>query len=397
MTDFSDKYKKALEYQELSPDFKERTAKLMAELRDADAPVLKTADENDSTVSPVIVSDSSGAKTDRSKFIKIISTAAAAAACLTVAFALNRAGVLDKDSETSLAAADSISTEVTDLIEAEEQAEEAPSEAEYDIAAYDITADEAVDVIPEETTAATEAEITAETAETAPISAYSAPITTNETTVYSEETVTAAKKDSAPPDEYTAAGNSNETAAAVSEEEEITLETVLILEPFSEDMGEEIPADANETIDGEISDEAPATDDTSIPSAARSSAFSPKTAVSEFPAQNATAVITPSFEDIDPENGNVVTYEPRQIRSVSKLITLNKELYNFTDSEASYSSEAPADSRYIIDYTDKQGNALRIYMGSRYICFAKDGYYYTFDLTEEEYNDLDSTLFGLIS
>ncbi len=397
MTDFSDKYKKALEYQELSPDFKERTAKLMAELRDADAPVLKTADENDSTVSPVIVSDSSGAKTDRTKFIKIISTAAAAAACLTVAFALNRAGVLDKDSETSLAAADSISTEVTDLIEAEEQAEEAPSEAEYDIAAYDITADEAVDVIPEETTAATEAEITAETAETAPISTYSAPITTNETTVYSEETVTAAKKDSAPPDEYAAAGNANETAAAVSEEEEMALETVLILEPFSEDMGEEIPADANETIDGEISDEAPATDDTSIPSAARSSAFSPKTAVSEFPAQNATAVITPSFEDIDPENGNVVTYEPKQIRSVSKLITLNKELYNFTDSEASYSSEAPADSRYIIDYTDKQGNALRIYMGSRYICFAKDGYYYTFDLTEEEYNDLDSTLFGLIS
>ena len=97
MTDFSDKYKKALEYQELSPDFKERTAKLMAELRDADAPVPKTADENDNTVSPVIVSENGGAKTDRSKFIKIISTAAAAAACLTVAFALNRAGVLDKD------------------------------------------------------------------------------------------------------------------------------------------------------------------------------------------------------------------------------------------------------------------------------------------------------------
>ena len=55
MTDFSAKYKKALEYQELSPDFKERTAKLMAELRDADAPVPKTADENDNTVSPVIV------------------------------------------------------------------------------------------------------------------------------------------------------------------------------------------------------------------------------------------------------------------------------------------------------------------------------------------------------
>lgn len=397
MTDFSDKYKKALEYQELSPDFKERTAKLMAELRDADAPVPKTADENDNTVSPVIVSENGGAKTDRSKFIKIISTAAAAAACLTVAFALNRAGVLDKDNETSLAAADSISTEVTDLIEGEEQEEETPTEAEYDITTYDIATDEAVDVIPEETTAATEAEIPAEAAETAPFSAYTNPMTTEATTVYTEEAVTEAKKDSAPPDAYAAAGNVKGTAPAVSEEEDFPLETVLILEPFSEDMGEEIPAEANEIIDEEADDEAPVNDDTGIPNAARSSAFSPQTAVSEFPAQNTTAVITPSFEDIDPENGNVVTYEPRQVRSVSKLIALNKELFDFSDSEASYSSEAPADSRYIIDYTDKQGNALRIYMGSRYICFAKDGYYYTFELTEEEYNDLDSTLFGLIS
>lgn len=397
MTDFSDKYKKALEYQELSPDFKERTAKLMAELRDADAPVPKTADENDNTVSPVIVSENDGAKTDRSKFIKIISTAAAAAACLTVAFALNKAGVLDKDSETSLAAADSISTEVTDLIEAEEQEEEVPTEAEYDIATYDIATDEAVDIIPDETTAAAEAEIPAEAAETAPVSASTTPMTTETTTAYSEEAVTEAKKDSAPHDAYAAAGNVNETSATVAEEEDFALETVLILEPFSEDMGEEIPAEANETIDEEADDEAPVNDDIGIPNAARSSAFSPKTAVSEFPAQNTTAVITPSFEDIDPENGNVVTYEPRQVRSVSKIIALNKELYDFSDSEASYSSEAPADSRYIIDYTDKQGNALRIYMGSRYICFAKDGYYYTFELTEEEYNDLDSTLFGLIS
>lgn len=397
MTDFSAKYKKALEYQELSPDFKERTAKLMAELRDTDAPVPKTADENDNTVSPVIVSENGGAKTDRSKFIKIISTAAAAAACLTVAFALNRAGVLDKDSGTSLAAADSISTEVTDLIEAEEQEEEVPTEAEYDITAYDIATDEAVDIIPDETTAATEAEIPAEAAETSPVSASTTPMTTETTTVYSEEAVTEAKKDSFSPDVYSAAGNTNETAAAVAEEENFALETVLILEPFSEDMGEEIPAEANEIIDEEADDEAPVNDDTGIPNAARSSAFSPKTAVSEFPAQNTTAVITPSFEDIDPENGNVVTYEPRQVRSVSKLITLNKELFDFSDSEASYSPEAPADSRYIIDYTDKQGNALRIYMGSRYICFAKDGYYYTFELTEEEYNDLDSTLFGLIS
>lgn len=397
MTDFSAKYKKALEYQELSPDFKERTAKLMTELRDADAPVPKTADENDNTVSPVIVSENGGAKTDRSKFIKIISTAAAAAACLTVAFALNRTGVLDKDSEKSLAAADSISTEVTDLIEAEEQEEEVPTEAEYDIAAYDIATDEAVDIIPDETTTAAESEIPAEAAETSPVSAYTTPMTTEATTVYSEEAVTEAKKDSFSPDVYSAAGNTNETAAAVAEEENFALETVLILEPFSEDMGEDIPAEANEIIDEEADDEAAVNDDTGIPSAARSSAFSPKTVVSEFPAQNTTAVITPSFEDIDPENGNVVTYEPRQVRSVSKLIALNKELFDFYDSEASYSSEAPADSRYIIDYTDKQGNALRIYMGSRYICFAKDGYYYTFELTEEEYNDLDSTLFGLIS
>lgn len=393
MTDFSDKYRKALEYQELSPDFKERTAKLMTELRDADAPVPKTADENDSPISPVIISEGSNAKSDRTKFIKIISTAAAAAACLTVAFALNRAGVLDKDSEISLAAADDISTEVTDLIEAEEAEENTP-DAEYDIAVYDILPDEAIDEMPEETQPTTEAEPPAETeaAVTAPLSEYSAPVTTALTSASAEADVTEALKNEAP-----AAAESNDNKAAAAVEEDYPLETVLILEPFSEDSGEEISVEADGNIYDDTDDEEAVTDDNDVPSAARSASFSPKAAVSEFPAQNASAVITPSFEDIDPESGNVVTYEPRQIRSVSKLLELNKDLYDFSDSEASYSSEAPADSRYIIDYTDKQGNALRIYMGSRYICFAKDGYYYTFDLTEEEYTKLDSTLFGLIS
>lgn len=392
MTDFSDKYRKALEYQELSPDFKERTAKLMTELRDADAPVPKTADENDSPISPVIISEGSSAKSDRTKFIKIISTAAAAAACLTVAFALNRAGVLDKDSEISLAAADDISTEVTDLIEAEEAEGNTP-DAEYDIAVYDILPDEAIDEMPEETEPITETEPPAETeaAVTAPLSEYSAPVTTALTSASAEADVTEALKNEAP----AAAENNDNKAAAV--EEDYPLETVLILEPFSEDGDEEISAEADGNIYDDTDDEEAVTDDNDVPSAARSASFSPKAAVSEFPAQNASAVITPSFEDIDPESGNVVTYEPRQVRSVSKLLELNKDLYDFSDSEASYSSEAPADSRYIIDYTDKQGNALRIYMGSRYICFAKDGYYYTFDLTEEEYTKLDSTLFGLIS
>ena len=392
MTDFSAKYKKSLEYQELSPDFKERTAKLMTELRDADAPVPKTADENDSPISPVIISEGSSAKSDRTKFIKIISTAAAAAACLTVAFALNRAGVLDKDSEISLAAADDISTEVTDLIEAEE-AEENTHDAEYDIAVYGILPDEAIDEMPEETEPITETEPPAETeaAVTAPLSEYSAPVTTAFTSASAEADVTEALKNEAP-----AADERNDNKAAAVEED-YPLETVLILEPFSEDSGEEISVEADGNIYDDTVDEEAVTDDNDIPSAARSASFSPKAAVSEFPAQNASAVITPSFEDIDPESGNVVTYEPRQVRSVSKLLELNKDLYDFSDSEASYSSEAPADSRYIIDYTDKQGNALRIYMGSRYICFAKDGYYYTFDLTEEEYTKLDSTLFGLIS
>lgn len=392
MTDFSDKYRKALEYQELSPDFKERTAKLMTELRDADAPVPKTADENDSPISPVIISEGSSAKSDRTKFIKIISTAAAAAACLTVAFALNRVGVLDKDSEISLAAADDISTEVTDLIEAEEAEGNTP-DAEYDTALYDFAAEEAIDEMPEETEPTTEAEPPAETeaAVKAPLSEYSAPVTTALTSASAEADVTEALKNEAP-----AAAESNDNKAAAAVEEDYPLETVLILEPFSEDSGEEISVEADGNIYDDTDDEEAVTDDNDVPSAARSASFSPKAAVSEFPAQNASAVITPSFEDIDPESGNVVTYEPRQIRSVSKLIALNKELFDFSDSEASYSSEAPADSRYIIDYTDKQGNALRIYMGSRYICFAKDGYY-TFELTEEEYNDLDSTLFGLIS
>ncbi|MGN1107184.1 MAG: hypothetical protein ACI4RH_11065, partial [Huintestinicola sp.] len=87
-----------------------------------------------------------------------------------------------------------------------------------------------------------------------------------------------------------------------------------------------------------------------------------------------------------------------EVRSVTKLLNLNKELSAYAEEgEGSLVSEAPSDSRYIIDYADKQGNAMRIYMGSRYICFAYGGDFYTFELTEEEYSKLDSVLFGLIS
>lgn len=416
MPDFSDKYKKALEYQEISPDFKERTARLMTELRDSEELIPETAEENTPAADHISVSGNEIKTSRRINFIKVISTAAAAAACLTVGVALNNAGIFDKDSDPSVIATDSIVTEATDIIEADVTEEESVSEAV-------LTAENAAISEYSETTAA---EALPETApqsvtETEPFSespkapessietkTYAAAITAETTAAPAEEPAAEGFDEiiedvpvEAAPDAPVEAAPEEGVGIAPSaydngeKENDLPLETVLILEPFSEEAEAEEEADSEN--DEEIVEEAP-TDITSAADMSRAASFSPKEAVSEFPAQNSTAVITPVFEDINSEDGTVLTYEPKEVRNVTKLLNLNKELSAYAEEgEGSLAEEAPSDSRYIIDYADKQGNAMRIYMGSRYICFAYGGFYYTFELTEEEYNELDGVLFGLIS
>ena len=406
MPDFSDKYKKALEYQEISPDFKERTARLMTELRDSEELIPETDEENLPVEKPVSVSENELMTSRRIKLIKVISTAAAAAACLTVGVALNNAGIFDKDSDPSVIATDSMVTEATDIIEADITAEERVSEAELSTTAAAVSEYEdttAFEAIPETapqsmTETVTEASAVTETSQDIKPSAASfsaepasAPIERSAAEEY-DEIIEKSPVEAAPAE---GAGIAPSAYDSGEKDNDLPLETVLILEPFSEEAEMEEEADIEE--DEEIVEEVP-TDITSAADMSRAASFSPKEAVSEFSAQNSTAVITPAFEDINSEDGSVVTYEPKEVRSVTKLLNLNKEISAYAEEgEASIAAEAPSDSRYIIDYAGKQGNAMRIYMGSRYICFAYGGYYYTFELTEEEYNELDGVLFGLIS
>lgn len=410
MPDFSDKYKKALEYQEISPDFKERTAKLMSELRDSEEPVLKTAEKNEAVTKQINVSDNGFTTSRRIKLVKMISTVAAAAACLTVGVALNNAGIFNEDSDPSVISDRSLVTEATDIIETDEK--DFVSEADLStevttVSELEITA--ALETIAEnvsENKAETATETFAVTEETTNSDAPSAAFFSMSEQIPAEEAYEENSEEiieEIPVEAAPADAEEIELPEYDSDKIEVAhpLETVLILEPFSDDTEEAAEAESVEgesAEDEEIVEEDSAADITSASDMSRAASFSPKSAVSEFPAQSSTAVITPEFEDINSEDGTVMTYEPKEVRSVSKLLTLNKELYAYAEEgEASLAAEAPSDSRYIIDYADKQGNGMRIYMGSRYICFAYGGYFYTFELTEEEYNALDSVLFGLVT
>ncbi|MBQ5331819.1 MAG: hypothetical protein J6K92_00960 [Oscillospiraceae bacterium] len=412
MPDFSDRYKKALEYQEISPDFKERTAKLMTELRDSEELVPKTA-EDEPMAASFTVSDNEEKFPRRIKIIKVISAMAAAAACLTVGVALNRAGVFDRDNEPAVVNSDSIVTEATDIMETSEEQTLAGAadgdKNEYSSAENraalehgsetDETAEKESDNGAENAPAVGAAAFTME--ETSPLIEEAAP---EEAAAFSETepALPNAAEDIQGYEEIIEDVPDHDGAvpaeAAPSQSENTApAETVLMLAPFSEESDEIADEEMFDDETEEDIEEAP-TDETPSAAMSRSSDFSPRRAVAGFPAQTSSALITPSFEDNISEDGTVVKYQAKRIRSVTKLLELNKELYAYTEEDSAAVGDAsPTDSRYIIDYAGDQGNAMRIYIGSRYICFAYEGGYYTYELTEEEYKKLDSSLFGLVS
>ena len=131
----------------------------------------------------------------------------------------------------------------------------------------------------------------------------------------------------------------------------------------------------------------------------RAESFSAKEAVSGFKAASSSAVIIPSVSGYDNENGSVTSYSSRKVRGIKDLNSLEKELYIHTeDQTASAVTAVPSDSRYIVDLADDQGNSLRIYIGSSYICFLlTDGSLFSYDLTEDEYSAIDSIIMSLIA
>lgn len=397
MSDFSNKYKSAVEEMKISPDFKERTEKMMIELRDSE----------------------NAPKRSHIRLYRSLSVIAAAAACVAVAFSLNRTGVFDKDSDPAVIVTDTIETqalETTADIPAEEApVQEAPeadipeaeSVDEYSIASADsIPIPDFTEPVHDETAS----EVTE-----ASIAVFEAPVTTAASVVgefHDAQVSEPAKKAEPvpqPPAETRAVAQDAEPEEAV--EEELELESAEYTPPAGSYTGSDINDSEDETEDdSELSPSLPEAgegvsgsgDDMGaalVSDFSRAENFSAKEAVSGFKAASSSAVIIPSVSGYDDENGSVTSYSSRKVRGIKDLDSLEKELYIHTeDQTASAVTAVPSDSRYIVDLADDQGNSLRIYIGSSYICFLlTDGSLFSYDLTEDEYSAIDSIIMSLIA
>ena len=397
MSDFSNKYKSAVEEMKISPDFKERTEKMMIELRDSE----------------------NAPKRSHIRLYRSLSVIAAAAACVAVAFSLNRTGVFDKDSDPAVIVTDIIETqamETTADIPAEEApVQEAPeadipeaaSADEYSIASADsITIPDFTEPVQDETAP----EVTE-----ASVAVFEAPVTTAASVVgelHDAQVSEPAKKAEPvpqPPAETRAVTQEAEPEEAV--EEELELESAEYTPPAGSYTGSDIHDNEDETEDdSELSPSLPeagegvsgSSDDMGtalVSDFSRAESFSAKEAVSGFKAASSSAVIIPSVSGYDDENGSVTSYSSRKVRGIKDLNSLEKELYIHTeDQTASAVTSVPSDSRYILDLADDQGNSLRIYIGSSYICFSlTDGSLFSYDLTEDEYSAIDSIIMSLIA
>lgn len=397
MSDFSNKYKSAVEEMKISPDFKERTEKMMIELRDSE----------------------NAPKRSHIRLYRSLSVIAAAAACVAVAFSLNRTGVFDKDSDPAVIVTDTIETqalETTADIPAEEAPVQEAPEADIPEAAsvdeYSITSADSIP-IPDFTEPVHD-ETASEVTE-ASIAVFEAPVTTAASVVgefHDAQVSEPAKKAEPvpqPPAETRAVAQEAEPEEAA--EEELELESAEYTPPAGSYTGSDINDSEDETEDdSELSPSLPeagegvsgSSDDMGtalVSDFSRAESFSAKEAVSGFKAASSSAVIIPSVSGYDDENGSVTSYSSRKVRGIKDLDSLEKELYIHTeDQTASAVTAVPSDSRYIVDLADDQGNSLRIYIGSSYICFLlTDGSLFSYDLTEDEYSAIDSIIMSLIA
>lgn len=402
MSDFSNKYKSAVEEMKISPDFKGRTEKMMIELRDSE----------------------NAPKRSHIRLYRSLSVIAAAAACVAVAFSLNRTGVFDKDSDPAVIVTDTIETQALETT-ADIPAEEAPVQEapEADIPEADIPEAESVDEysiasadsipIPDFTEPVHD-ETASEVTE-ASIAVFEAPVTTAASVVgefHDAQVSEPAKKAEPvpqPPAETHAVAQEAEPEEAA--EEELELESAEYTPPAGSYTGSDINDSEDETEDdSELSPSLPEAgegvsgsgDDMGaalVSDFSRAENFSAKEAVSGFKAASSSAVIIPSVSGYDDENGSVTSYSSRKVRGIKDLDSLEKELYIYTeDQTASAVTAVPSDSRYIVDLADDQGNSLRIYIGSSYICFLlTDGSLFSYDLTEYEYSAIDSIIMSLIA
>lgn len=393
MSDFSNKYKSAVEEMKISPDFKERTEKMMIELRDSE----------------------NAPKRSHIRLYRSLSVIAAAAACVAVAFSLNRTGVFDKDSDPAVIVTDTIETQAMETTAEEAPVQEAPEADIPEAASVDEYSIASADSIPiPDFTEPVQDETAPEVTE-ASVAVFEAPVTTAASVVgelHDAQVSEPAKKAEPvpqPPAETRAVTQEAEPEEAV--EEELELESAEYTPPAGSYTGSDIHDNEDETEDdSELSPSLPeagegvsgSSDDMGtalVSDFSRAESFSAKEAVSGFKAASSSAVIIPSVSGYDDENGSVTSYSSRKVSGIKDLNSLEKELYIHTeDQTASAVTAVPSDSRYILDLADDQGNSLRIYIGSSYICFSlTDGSLFSYDLTEDEYSAIDSIIMSLIA
>lgn len=385
MSDLSNKYKRALDDMDISPDFKERTAKRMAEIRDA--------------------------KSDRRSRITIyhtLSAAAAAAACIAAVIAVNRTGMLDIDTDISVRESESITsavTEATDIIDdSAYDAGDTSAETSDTVSTFADTSEtetpQELEIYPDDHAVGYAQETSSSAATETELSTAAA----RNDNISSETTAEASETDVITTEAAPQARISAETGElAVAEAEYVPPESpdlysdayddALIMEYEEDAAEEEINAGEGASVFSEPD---------GIYKVARGLDFSAYSAASEFDEKGSYAIITPTFEDYNESDGTVISYSPKEITGTVKMRQLISELALYAeDGTGKILESAPEDSRYVIDLADKQGNALRVYAGSGYVCFmtaADDGFvYYRFELTESENATVESALFGYVS
>lgn len=429
MADFSDKYRKAIDSLDISPDFKERTAAKMIALRDVVGTIADTAADtaaaSEKAGNIILMNDNTSRK---KKMRRMMYTVGAIAACAAVCMGVVFSGVLDGDKNViKYEESETAAPEQTDVLPHEEPVDEVSEtvngsetarddEAVVHDMSYAQTSEIIVTEVPEEEmTIETRENIVTEANADEPVvtemTVTEAPVTEvhvteapahgvlqNAVTEMPVSTATAAKTVPAATTESPSRPTVTEalpTGAAeyappvgenihnVIDDEEVITESYT---PAVSPEGTENDGAAGDyDYDGEDSAEeapmTPVTSDNSPVPAFNDPAFSYSGAVGydfsaydeakKFDRKNAYATITPLFEEYDEKNGKIVSYNAAEVRGTVKMRELISAAALYAEDGTWEAVAAPPENaRYIIDFADEDGNSLRGYAGDGFICYA---------------------------
>ncbi|MGN1089769.1 MAG: hypothetical protein ACI4Q6_05150, partial [Huintestinicola sp.] len=169
------------------------------------------------------------------------------------------------------------------------------------------------------------------------------------------------------------------------------------------DVSEEVVEEDSEEVeagDGMDSSGDNISEDAAASSRTGSTVFSPSAILASFDRESAYMVLTPLFEEYDPESGTLLSFDPAEI-SDSKLVSELIELFAYYNGEGREKTVLTDPLiRYTADISDGQGNALRVIIGSGFIGFSQNGQEYavypSVMLSDDESAKLEERLFALV-